>query len=62
MTEIDALVERLRYAHACADRQSPGPFSFVHQVSSMSGDCVAVVVVSRDNADARIAAAKAVAG
>jgi hypothetical protein len=62
VSEIDALVERLRHAYAIADRSSPGEFSFVSQVASVNGDCVCALVLSRDASDARQAAAKAIAG
>jgi hypothetical protein len=61
MTEIEAMVGRLRKAWASADRTGMGPFRFVEHVGSVNDDCVCVVVVARNDAEARSMAARAIA-
>lgn len=62
MTELDGLIEQLRNAYAVADRTSPGLFKFVSSVSSANGNCICVLTIAADSADARVAAAKALIG
>lgn len=62
MSELDALIERLRAAWASADHTRLGVFKFVSQCAPATGDCVCVLVIGRDNRAVREAAAKALTG
>lgn len=62
MSDLDGLISQLKLAWAAADRRSPGAFKFVTSITAGTGDCICVVAVALDSADARASAAKALTG
>jgi hypothetical protein len=60
LSDLDCLIERLRYAYSHATRPPQATFRFIVSMGQVGPDGLeAVIVLAASNAEARAAAAKA---